>query len=349
MKTEPPHVGCYGFERSSSHCLFGFRIFTGLLLFLAVITALGQSPKPEPDHSADSGSADQHQEQNGADMVRIGIAPGTWGSINRNDASAAITAWAKVIMRQRGMTLSVETTLFEADEDMTRALRGGRVDAVSMLAHQFLRLDPQLQPDYVYLAARQEAFTERYVLLVHRAAGIGDLSGLRGGRLLLAKNARASLGPFWLDTLLGRQSLGSAEAFFKSMTRLDSPSKVVLQVFFRQAEACLITTNVFQLAGELNPQLHKELRVLAVSPEVVPALFCFRPGHASRARELLEPAIFTLHESLAGQQVLAVFQCEQMVKRPLSCFGSTRELLAEYDRLKKPPALGLRKGVKPGT
>jgi len=75
--------------------------------------------------------------------------------------------------------------------------------------------------------------------------------------------------------------------------------------------------------------------VLAVSSEIVPALFYFRPGHTSQARELLEPAILALHESPAGQQVLTVFQCDKMVKLPVSCLDATRELLAEHDRLQK--------------
>ena len=275
-------------------------------------------------------------------VVRIGIAAGTWGGVNRNDATAAISAWARIIMKQRGMALEVETRLFESDEEMVRDLRSGRVDAVSMLTHQFLALEPQLQPDAVFLATRNHSITEQYVLLVHRSSGIGDLSGLRGGRLLLQSNARTSLAPCWLETLLARGSLGAAEGFFKSLTRIEKPSKMVMQVFFRQAEACLVTSNVFELAGELNPQIRQELRVLAVSPEVIPSLFYFRPGHTSRAREELEPAILALHERPAGQQVLTVFQGEQMVKRPIACFARTRELLAEYDRLKETPSNGER-------
>jgi hypothetical protein len=65
-------------------------------------------------------------------------------------------------------------------------------------------------------------------------------------------------------------------------------------------------------------------------------LFFFRRGEASKAREQLEPAVLTLHESEAGRQVLTVFQCERMVKVPGSACQATRELLAGRDRLRKP-------------
>jgi len=158
-----------------------------------------------------------------AKIVRIGIAAGTWGGVNRNDATAAIAAWAKVIMQQRGMTVSVDTRLFDSEREMTEALQHGSLDAVSMPSHQFLGLDPQLQPELVYLAVRDRTFTERYVLVVHRSSGISDVRGLRQTKL-------------------------------------------------------------------------------------------------------------ALHEQPAGMQLLNIFQCDQMVRQPLSCFDSTRKLLAEYSR-----------------
>jgi ABC-type phosphate/phosphonate transport system substrate-binding protein len=138
----------------------------------------------------------------------------------------------------------------------------------------------------------------------------------------------------WLEALLAQQSLAAPPEFFKATTRAEKPSKAILQVYFRQADACVVTTNVYAVAGELNPQLQRDLRVVAVSPELVPALFYFRPGDKSRAREELEPAILGLHETPAGQQVLTIFQCDRMVKSPTTCLATTRELLKECGRLK---------------
>jgi phosphonate transport system substrate-binding protein len=223
---------------------------------------------------------------------------------------------------------------------MHDALKTGQIDAVSMLADQLLALEPELQPSEVFLGTKNHSFTERYELLVHRSAGIDDVPGLAGKKLVLQASARTSLAPQWLDTLLACGSLGTAAEVLDTLTKNESPSKAVLQVFFRQADACLVTSNVFELACELNPQLRKELRVLAVSPEVVPSLFFFRPGYTSSVREKLEPAILALHETAAGLQVLTVFQSDGMVKRPLSSLEGTRQLLEEYDRSKQRSGVG---------
>ena len=265
-------------------------------------------------------------------LVRIGIDLGTWGGVNRNDANAAIMAWAKVIMKQRGDPVEIETQMFDTPAAARDALAQSRVDAVTMLTDQFLSLEPGLQLDAVYLAARDHSVTERYVLLVHRDAGIAQVGGLAGRKLVLQANARTSLALPWLDVLLARHSLGPAATALGALTKSDTPSKAVLKVFFHQADACLVTSNVFELACELNPQLRKELKVLAVSPEVVPTLFFFRPDFVSSVRHELEPAILDLHKSPAGIQVLTVFQCDRMMRCPLTSLDSTRELLAEYER-----------------
>lgn len=272
----------------------------------------------------------------GRSLIRIGIAPGTWWGVNPNDAQAAISAWAKTILRQRRIEVDVETRMFDTEETMRDALKAGEIDAVSMLAGQLLELAPELQPEEVFLGTKNHSFTEQYKLLVHRAGGITNVGGVAGRKLVIHASARTSLAPQWIDTLLARNSLRPADEIVGNLTKITSPSKAVLQVFFRQAEACLVTSNVLELACELNPQLRRDLKVLAVSPEVVPSVFFFRAGYNSTARDLLEPAILALHETAAGLQVLTVFQSDGMVKRPLACLEGTRQLLAEYRRRRLP-------------
>ena len=264
--------------------------------------------------------------------IHVGIGSGTWGGVNRNDACAAIKVWAKAILSERGTTVAVETELFDTPEAGRRALKNGQVDAISMLTEQFLALEPGQRPNTVFVATKDHSLTERFVLLVNRETGIETLAGLAGRKLLLLANGRTSLAPRWLDTLLAGQSLGPAEKLLGTVTKIESPSKAILQVFFHQAEACLVTSNMFEVACELNPQLRKNLKLLAMSPEVVPALFFFRSDFTASNRQQLESAILSMHETTAGLEVLTVFQSDDMVKRPITCLDGTRQLLADYER-----------------
>lgn len=266
-------------------------------------------------------------------LVRIGIAPGTWWGMNRNDANAAITAWARTITRHRGIHVDVRTRIFDTPEELFRAIRGNEVDAVSMLSDQFVALDSDLQADAIFVSTRNRDYTEQYVLLTRQDGALRSVTDLPGHTLTLQSSARTSLATYWLDTLLATHSLGPAEGVVKELTRTVNASKAVLQVYFRQADACVVTTNVFSLACELNPQLAKELRVLAISPPVVPSLFFFQPRYTSPVRASLEPAIVALEQTPAGQQVLTVFQGDGMLRLPSSCLEETRKLLLAYHRV----------------
>jgi phosphonate transport system substrate-binding protein len=114
---------------------------------------------------------------------------------------------------------------------------------------------------------------------------------------------------------------------------INKATRVALPVFFRQADACLMTRTSFEVLGELNPQLNKQLRVLAISPELVPAGFAFRADYVSPLRAQMLTEMARLGETPAGQQILALTQAERIVDRPVSCLDNALELLAQHRRL----------------
>jgi hypothetical protein len=74
--------------------------------------------------------------------------------------------------------------------------------------------------------------------------------------------------------------------------------------------------------------------VLATSPALIASFFFFRPSYTGAGRQELEAALMDLHTTPAGQQVLTVFQGARMERQPLSCLETTRQLLAEFERVK---------------
>ncbi len=267
-------------------------------------------------------------------QFRLAFSIGTIGEFNRNDARASTLAWGRTILSQRNIVAEAVPSVFDRPEDLFRAFQADEIDAVGVLADEYLAHAKTVTPDGVFLIVMNGKTTEQYVLLVHQGSGIQDLTGLKGRSLELHQHARTSLATAWLDTLLAGQKLGLTEEVFEKATRNDKVSRTIHRVFFRQVDACVVGRGAFETAGELNPQVRKELRVLATSPDVVPNLFFFRPGYAPSLTRKMEEAILTLHETPAGKQIMTVFQGEKLVREPLSCLDSARVLLAEQARLR---------------
>jgi phosphonate transport system substrate-binding protein len=85
--------------------------------------------------------------------------------------------------------------------------------------------------------------------------------------------------------------------------------------------------------SELNPQVGKQLRILAVSPEVVPSGFAFRSDYASPYRAQMLVEMGRLADSPAGQQILTLIQTDRIEDQPISCLASAFELLSTHQRL----------------
>ena len=265
---------------------------------------------------------------------RLAFSIGIIGEINRNDAKASTLAWGKMILSQRNIVAETVPTVFDRPDDLFRALNNEEIDAAAVLASEFLAHPAVVTPDGVFLSVRNGKTIEQYVLLVRQSSGIQNVAELRGRSLELHEGARTSLAPAWLDTVLAEHKLGLTEDVFGKITRNEKVSRVIQRLFFRQTDACVATREAFATAGELNPQILKELRVLATSQEVVPSCFFFRPGFSSNLRQRIEEATLALHETAAGKQVLTVFQGERLEKHPLSCLDSARALVAEQARLR---------------
>lgn len=260
--------------------------------------------------------------ESGHDAVfRIGISSRTFEKINRNDAIAALKAWAATVVRERDLPEQPEVAWFDPVEDLRTAFHHGQLDAVTVTVEESMMLD--VQPEAVFLPATEQGFHVRYAVLVHRKGGITGLKELMGETVVMHDGQRMVLARPWLETAMAGRRFGD-------LTTVENPSKAILQVYFRQSRAALVTTDAFDLACELNPQLREDLKVLSVSPPFITSFFFFRPAFQGRSRERIEAAITELHTTPGGRQVLTVFQSSRMEKHPASILDATRQFLTAH-------------------
>jgi ABC-type phosphate/phosphonate transport system substrate-binding protein len=273
---------------------------------------------------------------------RVAFSSAFFGDANSADAAAAVVAWQETILRSADVPFNPHPLICDEIQELVAALEQGEVDAVAVRFPEYFAIPTGLlEADRVYINQRGGGLGDEYVLAVHRDSGIETLAQLRGRRLTGWESPRASLAKQWLELLLAEQGLPPTARFFGSWGEEPKLAKVVLPVFFRQADACLVTRSGLASMSELNPQVGQQLRVLATSPEMVASFLTFRAGYASPYRPQVERAIRDLHTSAAGKQVLTVFGCDRITPQAGSCLQSARDLMAAYARLpERPPADG---------
>lgn len=297
------------------------RRATALLgLSLAAAFAGGAPPDaPSPDRAGDT--------------VRFGFSSAMFQGINTNDAQAAMKVWSGVMAAERQIPISPVTVIFDGVPALVEALRQRRIEAVTVTAEEYWTLRQEVPLGEIILGAAHGETTENYVVLIKASSPARDLADLKGLALNRLRTSRADFASVWLETELLEQGLGRSASFFGRITQDSKLSRIVLPVFFGQADACLVTRSGYRVMCELNPQLAKQLRVLAESPAYVPVVFVFRADWDSPYHTMLLEVLGDVDLAPAGQQTLALFQQDDLVVRPASDLDATCELIDRHHRL----------------
>ena len=264
-------------------------------------------------------------------VFRWGLTSDSFGNINQNDALAALKVWGNTIIREQGLLVSPKFRFYDSRKELYQTYRSGRLHAINASVEDCLRLG--VTPDYIYVNIREDGFEYRYAVVVKRSRAINEVPELKNRNMVLYEGHGMDWARLWLKTLLP-ETTGDAEAQeFQRIVAIDSPSKAILQVFFQQTDAAVVTVEAFDLACELNPQLRKELLILAESPPLIPSFFMFSDDWQGMERQTIEDAITQLHTTPGGRQVLNVFKSSSMGKLPWSVLDGTRRFLMQNRHL----------------
>lgn len=257
---------------------------------------------------------------------RVAFSSDMFTDVNENDAKASVKAWATSVARERGINVAAEPRIIKGLAELAAAFQSRSVDAAGITTAEYFALEPHVRWGTVFAATIGDDVTDSYLLLVHRESGFNRLADLAGRHLVIHRNPRTSLVDPWLGSLLVEARLPPATRFLGTTSATTRLSQAILPVFFRQADACVVTRRGFQTLAELNPQVGKELRVLAASPDLVATVFCFRAEFESTEMDRLMDVLRNFHRTAAGRQVLTVFQSDRLQEIPVTALAAARRL-----------------------
>lgn len=268
-----------------------------------------------------------------SEHLRLAFSATMFSQVSENDAKASVKAWGLTVARERHIPVEPEPTFLRGVSAFRTALQNKEIDGAGITAYEYSQLYKDIPFSPIFVTCREGRTTEEYVLLVQQDSKMERVTDLRGHSLIIQDSPQNCLAQPWLDTVLVQQGVRPSTEFFGKITFAPKYSSVVLPVFFHQSDACLTTRAGFEIMSELNPQLSKQLKVLATSPAIVTAVFCFRADYSPSFKDTLFAGMSDLHTTTAGMQVLTVFQSEKLEAQPASCMASALEMMAAHDRV----------------
>ena len=267
--------------------------------------------------------------------LRVGLTKASFVGVNQNDMEAAYKTFTKAVGKKRGYLIKTEIRPFESMPDLESAARAGEVMLVIFDTWDYLsmRTPEVLEPKFSPI--EEHHLFKKYVLLTRRGKGYQTVADLRKKDIAILDNANVNMSRQWLKALLFENRLSKAEAFFSGMSVVAKPSAAVLPVFFGNKEACVVDEPAFEVMTELNPQVGRNLQVLATSPAYLDSLVAFsRLGWASeKHKDDMYQGLLELHREPAGQQILNLYKTTRLEPFQPSHLDTVRELRAIHDRM----------------
>jgi len=271
---------------------------------------------------------------------RFGVSNLLFTVVNENDARAAMKVWAQVTARSRQIPIDPEIFSYQGVDEIARALISREIDAIGLTTFEYHQLLQHTSADNLLILELEGTFAETYLLLAHQSSAIFNLADIKNKNMTLHNHFRSFLATRWLDLQLNSEGLPSLKKLTRQITSATNLSQVVLPVFFRQVDTCIVTRRAFETMKELNPQVGAELRIIAESEPLIPGLLAFRKDYSPPFLQDLVAALESLNTTPAGQQIMMIFNSSNLRHRPAAELESTLQMIGEYLHLEPQQSAG---------
>ncbi len=279
----------------------------------------------------------QAHEIKGKQDFHIGVSSRALGSINQNDTAAALKIWGEALSKEQGFGSGIDIKLLSySAEEIRNAFLLNNLDGVSVTVDEYMSIG--IEPDEVFAFVGSDVgnLEIRYVLITGNRQNIETPNDLVKSKTIVVDDQIMVMSIPWLETLFAETDSGKQRVKFKYPVLEKKQSRAIFQVFFNQADAAVVTSDAFELACELNPQLRDNLKILAESPPFITTVLVFRPSlKDGRDMSKLEKAILNIHNTPAGQQLMTVIRSSRMEKYPASVLNTTIDFLRRHKALVK--------------
>jgi ABC-type phosphate/phosphonate transport system substrate-binding protein len=267
-------------------------------------------------------------------VLRVGFLQRVFYDTDPRDAKAALEVHGREVSRAMGLTASPSIVMFSDMASMAEAVRRGELELATMPTIEYLRIRDTVQLIPSFVGANNNGQGSRYVVIVRKESGIRSISDLKGKSVLLPLLAKHELGHLWLEVLLMQAAKGGPDSFFRQVRESPKISHAIMVVFFRQADAAIVTRAGLDTSRQLNPQMETQLTVVAESGNLSDGVTCLIPATPEKFRNSLYKAIINLNETKGGRQMYTIFQSSGVTPFKASYLEGLEELLREQSRLK---------------
>lgn len=267
--------------------------------------------------------------------LRAGFPSYAFAGMEANYAKNTASIYLQMLTEGLGMAFS--SRIYPDRASLKQDVANQRLDFVMVSSVDLLggQLVPDFQPVLAPLTGGEPG--QKFLLLVHQHAGLQSIAELGNRHLLVFSDSEAGLEDIWLDRELARRNLPAGKEFFRLIERPLSAPRTVLPVFFRRADACIISASLLDQIASSNPQIKTRLVPLAESERFLATVLCLRQDYPAAARKKLVEAAEQISQHPEFRPLLSMAKVGQVSRFREPMLDTVRALLT--DQSLRPPVM----------
>ena len=220
-------------------------------------------------------------------------------------------------------------------ETGAKMINSGKLHSLSLTGLDYVMLRKLADVEPLFISTKTQEPVDAYVLIADNHLNLKKLALQKERKLIVESDLRPNIGELWLNTVLWNNGYKESELFFSSIRAGDTPMRIVLPVFFGQAEAGLLSESAFNIMVKLNPQIGEKLTVLLRSPGFVNVVTCVPRQINKDIRDVLLDESLDLVNQDYGKQLLLVFHLKNNISFKNEYLEETEKLFDLYEKKRK--------------
>lgn len=265
----------------------------------------------------------------------IGFMYDLFSGVDINDAQAGVKIWVSKIVKINNLfnKYNVKVKIYTSVNQVISQMQQDNLSMLSLTTQDYLNYGSKIGLEPALVPSINNDAGAYYYLLVKKDKNYNSLKDLKNITIGLTSQGSHQASVLWLDELLAKDQLPQKEKYFKKIIYSEKESDLILNLFFDQTDACIVSNHDFQLMKELNPQIGSQLKTILISPKYLWGIVCYTMLFDNKAKNLFYESALKFQNLPSGKQLFSLLKIDKLIPFKQEYLDNFKTLLKNYDRL----------------